>query len=387
MKMLNLSEPVIGKEEQAAVCDVIRSGWLTMGERVSAFENAFAKLHGANGAVAVNSCTAALHLALAVNCVGPGDEVLVPSLTFIATVNAVLYVGAEPIFVDIEGIHRPHLSPTDAALKLSPRTKAVIVMHYGGYVADLPRWRSFCDAHQLVLIEDAAHAPAVAPVGRLSDASTFSFFGNKNMTTAEGGMLLARDPSHLKRAIQLRAHGMSTDTLTRHKGHAYTYQVDMLGYNYRMDELRAAIGLVQLAHLKQWNRKRTELSGIYRHLLQNELDQIRVPFNPADATAAHLMPVILPQWADRSKIMKSLRNDGIQSSIHYPPVHKFTFYQRRYPGISLLKTEQFCKRELSLPLHPAMDGDDVQRVVSSLKSAVSASVAAEERKLPMDNLV
>ena len=174
--MISLSTPILGEEEKRALCEVIDSGWLTMGDRVAAFEKAFAKLHGVDDAVAVNSCTAALHLSLKALGIGPGDEVLVPSLTFVATVNAVLYVGATPVFVDIEAIDIPHISIDDAKAKLTSKTKAVIVMHYGGYLVDLKAWRAFADDNGLLLIEDAAHAPAVGAVGRFSDAATFSFF-------------------------------------------------------------------------------------------------------------------------------------------------------------------------------------------------------------------
>ena len=265
--MISLSDPILGEEEKRALCEVIDSGWLTMGERVAAFEKAFAKLHGVDDAVAVNSCTAALHLSLEALNIGPGDEVMVPSLTFVATVNAVLYVGATPVFVDIQELDIPHISLEDAKAKCTPRTKAVVVMHYGGYLVDLPAWRSFSDEKGLIMIEDAAHAPAVGAVGRWSDASAFSFFSNKNMSTAEGGMIIARNASALQRMRHLRSHGMTTDTLTRHRGHAYSYDVTMLGYNYRMDELRAAMGLVQLARLRHWNKRRYELSNCYRKFL------------------------------------------------------------------------------------------------------------------------
>ena len=294
MLKISLSEPIVGDEEQQALCDVIKSGWLAMGERVAAFEDEFAKMHGAKEAVALNSCTAALHLALKIYNIGPGDDVLVPALTFVATVNAILYVGANPVFVDIESINCPHICIDDAAGKLTDKTKAVIVMHYGGYLVDMEQWRTFSDSYGLILIEDAAHAPGIEPVGRLSDASAFSFFSNKNMSTAEGGMLLTRDRSKVNHVRQLRTHGMSTDTLKRHKGYAHTYQVNMLGFNYRMDELRAAIGLVQLAHLKGWNQKRYELSVIYRQLICTYFDEVLIPFNSGHQTAAHLLPVLLP---------------------------------------------------------------------------------------------
>jgi dTDP-4-amino-4,6-dideoxygalactose transaminase len=365
-----LSSPQLGEEEKQALCEVIDSGWITMGETVAAFERAFAVLHGVNNAVAVNSGTAALHLSLRALNIGPGDEVMVPSLTFVATVNAVLYVGATPVFVDIQGVDIPNISLEDAQEKCTPRTKAVIVMHYGGYLVDLAAWRSFSDAKGLILIEDAAHAPAVGAVGRWSDASAFSFFSNKNMCTAEGGMVIAPNASVLQRIRLLRAHGMTTDTLTRHRGHAYSYDVTMLGYNYRMDELRAAMGLVQLARLPQWNKRRYELTNCYRQNLTVHIPEVAIPFDQTHETAAHLMPVLLPVGINRQKIMGHLRDAGIQSSIHYPPIHHFSYYLEMSPHVMLPKTEEFCARELTLPLHPSLTESDVERVVESLRRAI-----------------
>jgi dTDP-4-amino-4,6-dideoxygalactose transaminase len=369
-KVISLSEPILGELEKEALCAVIDSNWLTMGDRVTQFERAFADLHGAFDAVAVSSCTAGLHLCLEALGVGPGDEVLVPSLTFVATANSVLYAGASPVFVDIESDRLPHIALEDAKAKCSPRTKAVIVMHYGGYLVDLPAWRSFADDHGLVLIEDAAHAPATGEVGRWSDASAFSFFANKNMSTAEGGMVLGREKSTLERVRRMRSHGMTTGTLDRHRGHAYSYDVTTLGYNYRMDELRAAVGNVQLKRLPEWNGRRSELALQYREKLAAVLPEINIPFTREHKTASHLMPILLPATRNREKVMAELREAGVQTSIHYPPVHKFSYYLKNFPGVRLPKTEGFCNTELTLPLHPSLTEGDVNRVVESLREAV-----------------
>jgi dTDP-4-amino-4,6-dideoxygalactose transaminase len=370
---ISLSDPVIGEEEKQALCAVIDSLWLTMGDRVAAFESAFANMHGMETAVAVSSCTAGLHLCLEAFNIGPGDEVLVPSLTFVATVNAVLYVGATPVFVDIEREDIPHISLAHAQAKCTPRTRAVIVMHYGGYLVDLHKWRAFADANNLILLEDAAHAPAIGGVGRWSDAAVFSFFTNKNMTTAEGGMVLARETKFFERIRRLRSHGMTTLTLDRYRGHAYSYDVTMLGYNYRMDELRAAIGLVQLAHLRQWNKKRGKLSHSYRQILSTHIPEVIVPFGQDHETAAHLMPIILPTGISRQEVMVRLREAGIQSSIHYPPIHHFSYYRERFPEVILPETEKFCARELTLPLHPSLKENDVEHMVESLQRAMNGA--------------
>ena len=244
-------------------------------------------------------------------------------------------------------------------------------MHYGGYTVDLAGWRAFADRRGLRLIEDASHSPGVGQVGRLSDAAAFSFFSNKNMTTCEGGMVLASETSVLDRLRLMRSHGMSSVTLDRHRGHADSYDVTLRGYNYRMDELRAAMGLVQLERLEGWNRRRKELSDHYLDVISDRLSVVKTPFAKRHETSAHLMPIILPEEVDRHKVMDVLRQNGVQSSIHYPPVHRFSFYQELFPNVSLPKTEHFAARELTLPLHPGLNESDVERVVGILRKAVS----------------
>jgi dTDP-4-amino-4,6-dideoxygalactose transaminase len=213
--LLLVAQPELGEAEKRALCEAIDSGWITMGARVRAFEEAFAARHGAADAVAVGSCTAALHLGLAALGIGPGDEVLVPSLTFVATVNSVLYVGATPVFVDIEALDRPLLSLADAEAKVTPRTRALVLVHFAGRLADRDAWRDFATRHDLRLVEDAAHVIGIEGVGTYGEAAAFSFYGNKNMTTAEGGMVLARSPEVLERVRCLRGHGMTSGTFER----------------------------------------------------------------------------------------------------------------------------------------------------------------------------
>ncbi|MGF7174871.1 DegT/DnrJ/EryC1/StrS family aminotransferase [Azospirillum doebereinerae] len=373
--MLLVSEPILGDEEKAALAAVVDDGWITMGDRVRRLEQAFAQAHGQPDAVAVSSCTAGLHLALAALGLGPGDEVLVPSMTFVATANSVLHVGATPVFVDIEGLDLPLMSLSDAAAKRTGRTRAVILVHYAGYLPDRERWRAFAQAHGLILIEDAAHAAGVTGAGAIGDAAVFSFYGNKNMTTAEGGMVTARDPATLERIRLLRAHGMTSGTQQRLTGHASGYDVTALGFNYRMDEFRAAIGLVQLARLPAWNAKRQALAARYhRSLERGGLERggsgIVLPFPEPRPSANHIMPVLLPADADRTRVMQALRARDIQTSVHYAPVHRFTLYRERCPGVSLPLTEEFARRTLSLPLHPRMDDGDVDAVTRALAQAL-----------------
>lgn len=373
--MLFVAEPVLGPEEQAAAASVIAGGWLTLGPRVREFEQAFARRHGVEEAVAVDSCTAALHLALAALGIGEGDEVLVPSLTFVATVNAILYVGARPVLVDIEDLDSPLMALADAEARLTPRTRAVMLMHFAGHLADAGPWQRFAARHGLRLVEDAAHAVGVAGVGRYGDAAAFSFYGNKNMTTGEGGMVLMRQPELLDRARQMRGHGMTRSVVQRLVARAPHYDVDMLGFNYRMDEIRAAIGLVQLGRLEAMNARRAELVALYHDRLRplEENGGLLIPRPRSGVSAHHIMPVLLPRDADRDAVSVAMHDAGVQTTIHYPPVHTLAFHRSREPALSLPLSEEFHRRELTLPLHPAMVDADVDRVAEALGRALAAS--------------
>jgi dTDP-4-amino-4,6-dideoxygalactose transaminase len=371
--MLLVSKPILGAAEKDAISEVIDSGWITMGARVQAFELAFARLHGTDDSVAVNSCTAALHLILHALGIGPGDEVLVPSMTFVATANCVLYVGAKPVFVDIESLDVPLISIEGAEAKCTSRTRAVILMHYAGYLADRDAWQSFARRKGLLLIEDAAHAPGLPEVGTFGVAAAFSFYGNKNMTTAEGGAVIASDRALLDNIRQMRGHGMTSGTYQRLTTRSPNYDVTMLGFNYRMDELRAAVGLVQLQKLKRWNGIRSRLTMLYRRLIAERCPSVCVPFAEFKISTYHIMPVLVPHAAKRDAVIEHLRDRQIQTTIHYPPVHGLTFFQKRDPNIHLPRTEGFAKREVTLPLHPQMNAETVETVVDALASAVEAT--------------
>jgi dTDP-4-amino-4,6-dideoxygalactose transaminase len=236
---------------------------------------------------------------------------------------------------------------------------------------DLPAWRELADAHGLLLFEDAAHAAGLpGPIGAVSDAASFSFFTNKNMTTAEGGMVLVRDQHRRDRVRLLRSHGMTASTLDRDRGRAVGYDVVECGHNFRMDELRAALGLVQLDRLPAWNETRRALTARYRVALAGAVPQVAVPFPADHPTAAHLLPVLLPVGADRAAVMAAMRAAGVQSSVHYPPIHRFDYYRRTFKPDPLPLTEEFGERELTLPLHPALSTADVDRVVAALRDAL-----------------
>lgn len=370
--MLLVAEPILGPEEKTVLSEVIDSGWLTMGDRVRAFEQAFAEAHGVEDSVAVNSCTAALHLILHALGLGPGDEVLVPALTFVATANCVVYVGATPVFVDIESVDVPLMSLADAEARCTARTKAVILVHFAGYLPDREAWQDFARRKGLLLIEDAAHAPGLRQVGTFGEAAAFSFYGNKNMTTAEGGAIIARDAALLETIRQARGHGMTSGTRQRLNARTPTYDVTMLGFNYRMDEMRAAIGLVQLRKLPGWNEVRGRLVAHYRQLIAERCPSVTVPFQQPRLSTFHIMPVVLPAGVARQEVIDHLRENGIQTTIHYPPVHLMTLYRELCPDVRMPRTEDFALRELTLPLHPRMDVETVELVVSTLAHAVRA---------------
>ncbi|WP_027036256.1 DegT/DnrJ/EryC1/StrS family aminotransferase [Mesorhizobium ciceri] len=371
--MLLVSAPILGFPEKAALAKVVDSGWLTMGDQVRAFEEAFAAVHDAADCVAVSSCTAALHLILHALGIGPGDEVLVPSLTFVATANAVLYVGATPVFVDIESAEVPLMSLSDAEAKCTGRTKAVILVHFAGYLADREEWQRFARVRGLHIVEDAAHAPGLKEVGTYGAAAAFSFYGNKNMTTAEGGAVIARD-AQLREAIrQARGHGMTSGTHQRLNSRTPQYDVTMLGFNYRMDELRAAMGLVQLQNLQEWNEIRRILVVLYRRLIADYCSAVTVPFCKPRTSAYHIMPVLLPHDVDRQTVIDHLRTKGIQTTIHYTPVHQMTLYRQMFTEIHLPKTEDFAQRELTIPLHPQITASAIESVVVALATAIEGS--------------
>lgn len=370
VRHIGLSEACLGKEEENAALDVLRSGWLTQGERVSAFERAFAGAHGMVHAVAVNSATAGLHLSLAALGIGPGEDVLVPAVTFVATANAVFYTGARALPVDAAATNNPHMSMEHAATLLTGRTRAVILMHYGGYAMDMDAWSAFCAKHGLLLLEDAAHAPGLMGVGQQSSAAVYSFFGNKNMTTAEGGMITTHDEALATRLRRLRGHAMSAPTLTRAKGHAFSYDIEELGWNYRLDELRAAIGLAQLRKLEAFNARRAALVREYRRLLAEVLPEIVVPFSGEHPSVNHLFTVVLPEGTARTDVMRAMRERGVQTSIHYPPWYRFAWHSERIGAACLPNADAYCDRALTLPLHPRLTDSDVAFVVQTLSSSL-----------------
>ncbi|MDQ3189293.1 MAG: DegT/DnrJ/EryC1/StrS family aminotransferase, partial [Pseudomonadota bacterium] len=358
---------------------VIRSKWLTMGDLTKRFESTFAEFTGSRHAVAMNSCTAALHVALQCLDIKPGDEVICPSLAFVATANAVLYCGATPVFADVESLKDWNISSRTIQAVVSDRTRAIIVVHYGGYPCEMPAIMDFARSRRLAVVEDVAHAPGGkldgVAMGAWGDAGCFSFFSNKNMTTGEGGMLTTDRADIAERAGRIRSHGMTTLTLDRDRGHAFGYDVLELGYNYRMGELNAAVGLVQLGELQARNRRRHAVAERYRRNL-GECSGLGLPFLKARGDVTyHLFPVLLPASCERQPIMQRMRDEGVQTSIHYRPIDTFTSYRKAGlgPQNNLAYTHTIGERVLSLPIFPSMTPCQVDQVSATLKRAISAT--------------
>ena len=374
---LRLFEPDIGSEECQAVLQVLESGMLSMGAMVETFEDAFANFLGVRHAIAVSSATAALHLAHHVMGIGVEDEVIVPSLTFVATASSVVYTGATPIFADIIGEQDLNIDPDDVAHRITSRTRGIVVVHYAGYPVDMDRIMHLADQHGLYVVEDASHAPGSdyhgKPLGTIGHVGCFSFYTNKNMTTAEGGMVVTNDDNLAQRMRRMRSHGMTTVTWDRIRGHAYSYDVTDLGFNYRIDEMRAALGIVQLNRLPANNKRRRILMENYlTGLSQN--GKIVVPFGlGVEDVSCHICPVLLTDGMMRESVMADLRNRGVQTSIHYPPVHLFSLYRERYGCRSgmLPITEDVTQRELTLPLYPSMCEADVEHVLDALEKSLT----------------
>ncbi len=365
-----------GPEEEEALLRPLRAGWLTMGDEVLRLEEELAALTGAKFALAVSNCTAALHLASAALDIGPADEVICPTLTFVASANASRALGARIRFCDSIGQDDFTLHPASVAAQINSRTKAIVAVHYAGFACRMEELSALAGAHSLPIIEDCAHALITTYRGKVlglhGRVGCFSFFSNKNATCGEGGALITDDPVLAERLRLLRCHGMTTPTLERHRGRAYSYDVTMPGFNYRLDEIRAALLRVQLRRLPSFLARRRQLFLLYSERLQGTA--VILPFSSEhhraeyENTAIHILPVILPEHSDRTAVMGRLKEVGIQSSIHYPPVHTFSAY--RGDGQHLPRTEALAARQLTLPLYPAMRDEDVDTVVTSLLRAL-----------------
>jgi len=364
------------ESESKAVADVLASGWITMGECTQTFERRFAEfLRAGVLATAVSSGTAALHMAVLALGIGPGDEVIVPALTFVADVNVVQMTGAAPVIADGTSLDDLNIDPADIAKKITPRTKAVMIVHFAGYPCQMDALVALCQERGIYLVEDCAHSPGALyrgqSCGTFGDIACFSFFTNKNLSVGEGGMFVTRNESLHQKARYLRSHGMSTLTLDRHKGRAVSYDVLQSGLNYRIDEMRAAIGLVQLDKLAAANSERRKLTERY-HAALSSLEGVHVPFliHADSLPSYHIYPILLDEKIDRLAVIESLKQKGIQSSIHYPSFKEFAAYREQLSQHATPVADEISRRELTLPLYPTMGIDAVDLVADALKDAL-----------------
>ena len=362
--------------ETQSVVKTLESKWLSMGPQSVELEEAFAQMSGAKRGVAIANCTAALHLALMALDIKEGDEIIVPSLTFVATANCVRYVGATPVFADITSREDLTISIEDIKRKITPRTKAIIPMHFAGYAADMEAIMSIAKEHNLKVIEDACHGPLSEyqgkKLGSIGDVGCFSFFSNKNISTGEGGMLITNSDEIADKIKLLRSHGMTTMSYQRASGHATTYDVVSSGFNYRMDDLRAGIGLVQLQKLPADLEKRSQVRKWYLEALEG-IEGITIPFKCRhEFSSNYVMPIVLDNADDtrRDAIRERLHSCGIQTSVHYPAAHRFSVFQEYVDG-ELPQTEYVTDAELTLPMYAALSKEEVSYIADCLREGLS----------------
>lgn len=371
------NRPLIGEEEIAEVIDTLRSGWLTAGPKTAQFEEAFRRELGVESALALSSCTAALHLSLMAAGIGPGDEVITPSLTFCAVANAVVQVGAVPVLVDVE----PESLTVDVdhvRAAITERTRAVIPMHYAGHACDMAALVALARDAGLLLIEDAAHALGATyrgrPAGSFGDLATFSFYANKNLTTGEGGMLVGRRDL-VDRARVLSRQGIDRGVWQRH-GNRTTERYDVVepGLKYVMSDITASLGVHQLRRLPEFNARRRLIAQRYLHELAG-LPGLVLPVESEEVRSSwHLFAVrVRPESAliDRDALAARLAEAGIDTSVHFTPVHRLSRYQRLAGADALPVTDRAADEELSLPCYPAMTDEDVTRVVEAVHASLS----------------
>jgi dTDP-4-amino-4,6-dideoxygalactose transaminase len=362
------------KREESAIIETLRSKWISTGPKTQEFESKFAKAINAKFALGLANCTTSLHLALLAVNIKEGDEVICPSLTFVATVNAIKYVDAIPVFADIVSYDDLTIDPLDIERKITSKTKAIIVMHYGGFACDMDKILSIAGKYDLKVIEDASHGPLAEyngqKLGTFGHVSCFSFFSNKNIGTGEGGMLVTNDESIYQHVKLLRSHGMTTLSYERSKGHSVEYDVVELGYNYRMDDIRATLGIVQLEKLGKDLQKRVEIRNNYIELLR-DVENIILPFqNFRSFSSNYIMPVILRQSDsnNRKRVREKLAEYGIQTSVHYPAVHRFSIYKENAGCLPV--TEYVSDNLISLPIYSTLTSENIILIIKKLKSCL-----------------
>lgn len=377
-EFLPYCRPDVGEAEIAAVADSMRNGWLTTGPKVRQFEEAFAQASGVKHAVAVNSCTAALHIGLLAAGVQPGDDVVMPSLTFVAGAQCTLEAGARPVFCDVNAqTLTADLETIEAAL--TPKTKAIVAMPYGGRPMDIRAVADFARERGIAVIEDAAHAAGMLDrgewAGTHSALAAYSFYATKNLTTAEGGILLTNDDAVMERVRVLSLHGMDRDAWKRYTARgSWRYEVREPGFKYNMPDIAAAMGIVQLERLEELQRRRDEIARRYLEAFA-DLPGVNCQAptaNPGDRHSWCMFVVRVDSeqtGVSRDELIERLKACNIGTSVHYIPTHTFAAY-RKYAGDNLRVTERIWNEMISLPLYPSMSDEDVDDVISSVNSCL-----------------
>lgn len=374
MKKIPVTKPYFNRDEEKEVIEVLRSGWVVQGPKVGILENLFAKLTGAKYAVATNSCTSALHLALLLLGIGKGDEVIVPSFTFIATPNSVLYTGATPVFADV-GLDTYNLDPKDVEAKITKRTKAIIPVHQAGLAAPMPEFIAIAKKHNLAIVEDAAHGVGARingkHTGTFGDIACFSLHPRKSITTAEGGMLVTNNKDFNTKSRILRSHGMSISDRARHESKKFideTYET--LGYNYRMSDVHAAIGVAQFRKLDFILKKRNDLANRYNQVFSSHR-YIAIPAVPKGYIHSYQSYVIRLEEdipLSREEIMNKLLKKGISARIGIKASHLAPHYRKK--RVRLKNAELLAKSVITLPLYPEMTHEDQDFVIDCLHEIV-----------------
>ncbi|GIP31278.1 DegT/DnrJ/EryC1/StrS aminotransferase family protein [Paenibacillus sp. J2TS4] len=370
-KHIPVLQPSIGQEEIDAVVEVLKSGWLGLGPKTEQFETEFAAYVGSRFMVALNSGTAALHLALEVLDIGPGDEVIVPSMTFVSTAHAVSYVGATPVFADVEK-DTLNISLVDIERKITDRTKAIIVVHMAGHPCDMDAIHQLALSKGIKVVEDAAHACGAAYNGRLigsiSDITCFSFHAVKNLTCGEGGGITCNQEWMARKVREKRWVGISKDTWIRSSServYAWQYFVDKIGYKYHMNDIHAALGIVQLGKLNQLNGRRKEIASRYQQELSN-ISWLELPQEKTYAQSSwHLFQIKLENEQLRDKLIRHLQDHNIAPGVHYYPCHLHPYYLHLKASAPV--SSEIWKRLLTLPIHPNMTDEDQERVIDCVR--------------------
>ncbi len=380
--MLPYGHQAIDAEDIAAVEEVLRSDWLTTGPKVGEFERVFAERVGAREAVAVSSGTAALHAAMRALGIGPGDEVIVPAMTFAASANAVVYEGGTPVFADVDG-RTLLVDPVSVAARLTPRTRAIVAVDYAGQACDYERLRGVAESRGLPIVGDACHALggrlAGRPVGSLVDLSTFSFHPVKHITTGEGGMITTDSSEFARRMRRFRNHGITTDARQREAAGSWFYEMTELGFNYRLTDFQCALGLAQLKKLPGWIERRRAIARVYDKAFADIPAVVPLSVRPGVEHAYHLYVVRLDLarlTAGRAEIFGALRAEGIGVNVHYVPVHLHPFYQQRFgTGRGLCPVAEAAYEDiLTLPLFPQMSDEDANDVVAAVGKVVGRAL-------------